>query len=972
MSRIAAAVATSALVLGLFAAVPSGASDGTEGAPATCQDTFCAGAASVDMTWHVGSGQGQLGGGGNAVSADRFDPYHHSTKMVPTEGIQSRTFAKSLVVRGADGTKVAYVKTELYLQQDQLSRRVLDLVTGQDPLFPELAVPGLGRDAVLLGATHNHSAPHYISTAWGVWVFADAFDFRMFEHTARAIAQSIVEADAALEPAVVGASVTEFREVQQNILGPAVALDGSPAGFPRDHFDPELSVVRVDAAADGAPIGALVNLALHPESLGGVDLVSSDFVGMVERMVERDLGREPGTAGGHREGPVVAWSQAGLGDVEPDRDRAVAEGRQYWRRDFAQAERMSRVIADAVLDTHGDIAAGTPGVPEKFVPLTADAPVAVVSETFSGPIAHPAPTVSNCRTERPGVPVAGLPDCQSLPEAPGYGSLHQLLRDAGVPVPDNYGVPAYKSVQESLVIGLQALRIGDILLATCACEPITDMALNFKTRADDREGNQHLGYEWPCEEPAEDATTVACDFRDAPHKAPAVREVDRDAYELMQAQIRNDAAGWEDDLASLQSESAPTDPAEVYGNFTHDELGEGSGYRLPLMVGMAGDYIGYVVTYREHERGDHYRKALTAYGPHTADYINTRLVAMAAALKGDTARLDDLDALDPLTVADDVSADTSARVIGLTATGGLEAYEAALPDDGGVAGTVLAGPPAELERFGAAALTWQGGSNWTDNPVVTVERFLPGRRGQPAQPGRPSEGTPPGNWQTVGTQEGGEVVVTMAYDSYRSAAPAEWLAGEKTYEWTATYEAFDATEPGRYRFVVEGAHRSGRQPVPYALTSDEFAVLPWTGLLATDLRRDGGAVSFTVAGVEAQLGQNATPGPIRPVPGDAVRYPFTYEGPASFQSSAMEVHGSQRYCFRCTFRPWAAEGRVVEAEVTVERAAGGTTTHLASFDGERFTTGDLALEAGDRVLIAPGGLVDEHGNTNGTAHILQD
>jgi hypothetical protein len=35
---------------------------------------FCAGAASVDMTWHTGSGQGQYATEGNSVTADRFDP----------------------------------------------------------------------------------------------------------------------------------------------------------------------------------------------------------------------------------------------------------------------------------------------------------------------------------------------------------------------------------------------------------------------------------------------------------------------------------------------------------------------------------------------------------------------------------------------------------------------------------------------------------------------------------------------------------------------------------------------------------------------------------------------------------------------------------------------------------------------------------------------------------------------------------
>ena len=43
---------------------------------------------------------------------------------------------------------------------------------------------------------------------------------------------------------------------------------------------------------------------------------------------------------------------------------------------------------------------------------------------------------------------------------------------------------------------------------------------------------------------------------------------------------------------------------------------------------MANDYNGYIASYREFQRGDHYRKALTAWGPHSSDYMASRLVNM--------------------------------------------------------------------------------------------------------------------------------------------------------------------------------------------------------------------------------------------------------------------------------------------------------------------------------------------------------
>ncbi|MGH2729186.1 MAG: neutral/alkaline non-lysosomal ceramidase N-terminal domain-containing protein, partial [Actinomycetota bacterium] len=610
-----------------------------------CRGVLCAGAASVDMTWHVGAGQGQYGSEGNGLTSDKFDPFHHQTKMVPTDGMQSRTYAKAIVIQGADGTKIVYVKTDLYLQQDLLTRRVAELVAG-DPIAPEYAVEGLDGEHIMIGTTHNHSAPEYASTAFGVWLFTDTFDFRMFEDTARDVARAIKEADAALTPAKIGASVTRFDEVQQNILGPGTADDGTPAGFPRDHFDDELTVIRVDRADGSGPIAAWANLGMHPESQDTTDLISADFTGMVERMVERGMGRRPGAA----EGPVVAWSQGSVGDVEPDQSRAnpPEAGREYWHRNYAQMELMSRQVAAAVLDTWGDVAAGTPDVPEKFVTFAIDVPVGMVDYRFAGPPSHPLPTVSNCRTERPGAPIVGLPNCaradeeldDQLKPPEQYGTTLKLLRDAGIPIPGNYSPTSYEGVQESLRIHLQAIRLGDILLASCPCEPVSDMTLNLKSRADAQNG-MYFGYQWPCEERADG---LFCNFATAAWRDPDWRQVDPAAYQLMQAQITNPADGWEDDVASLQGEVEPTDPTQIYGNYTHREIqdlpcGDNpcEGYKLPVMVGQANDYVGYIVTYREYQRGDHYRKALTAFGPHTSDYINTRLVQMGAELKGGAA-----------------------------------------------------------------------------------------------------------------------------------------------------------------------------------------------------------------------------------------------------------------------------------------------------------------------------------------------
>ena len=125
----------------------------------------------------------------------------------------------------------------------------------------------------------------------------------------------------------------------------------------------------------------------------------------------------------------------------------------------------------------------------------------------------------------------------------------------------------------------------------------------------------------------------------------------------MHRQVTNPANGWNDLDYAPQADSEPTDLREIKGNYTHDDrcgpasgvpedawdgpCGPGKsspsaalGYKLTVPISMANDYNGYIATYREFQRGDHYRKALTAWGPHSSDYMATRLVNLGRVLAG--------------------------------------------------------------------------------------------------------------------------------------------------------------------------------------------------------------------------------------------------------------------------------------------------------------------------------------------------
>ena len=80
-------------------------------------------------------------------------------------------------------------------------------------------------------------------------------------------------------------------------------------------------------------------------------------------------------------------------------------------------------------DTSPTFYGGTP-YSDRFVPWTTDFPVAMEDRWFGGPVSHPYPGVSSCRTDsalqgNPRVPIVGLPDCTEVPA----GSTAATLRN---------------------------------------------------------------------------------------------------------------------------------------------------------------------------------------------------------------------------------------------------------------------------------------------------------------------------------------------------------------------------------------------------------------------------------------------------------------------------------------------------------------------------------------------------------------
>jgi hypothetical protein len=374
---------------------------------------------------------------------------------------------------------------------------------------------------------------------------------------------------------------------------------------------------------------------------------------------------------------------------------------------------------------------------------------------------------------------------------------------------------------------------------------------------------------------------------------------------------------------------------------------------------MANDYNGYIASYREYQRGDHYRKALTAWGPHSSDYMASRLVKMGGHLRGGPAPAAEIG--QEKVVADVALNDQRADKLGEIGETSVSAYEAALPDDAGPA--AAARQPTDVRRFAATFFEWVGGSNFTDNPHVKVQRLE-------------ADG-----WSDYAGQSG-EIPVTLEFPQGEDVP--SYLADGQKWRWTAHFEAFAsnfetiegvrATPAETYRFVVDGVRRAGREPVPYHLESDTFQVLPWDGITVDAIKVDrNGRVVFTVGPrrtLTVSSGGPAIQAEIGPID-----YPDSYSSPArfiaegrqAFRDPAAPTAAAQLewYCFRCSFRPWADVGHPEVAYVTIVRRDGSSERLRARGRTAGSFYSPRALRTGESAFVAAGDVQDAFGNVNG-------
>ncbi|MBN2129385.1 MAG: hypothetical protein JW741_07805 [Sedimentisphaerales bacterium] len=234
-------------------------------------------------------------------------PSHPVTKKIGKLNVRA-------LVLEQNGTRVAICSTDFLGFPGPLCNRV------------RARVPGIPPQNILIGATHNHSAPD-------CYGFPDetgktAADVEYIGSVCDKLADAINEAVRNLQPARVKIATGEARgKIAYNY-------------YAEQLYDPRCDVIQI-LDARGAPTTTLVNYACHPEVIGpGRGILCPDFVGPLYDRIEQQGGGTAIFMNGALGGMVTADCRGSNGRDVQTWDECVRIGHLL-------ADEALRIVADA-------------------------------------------------------------------------------------------------------------------------------------------------------------------------------------------------------------------------------------------------------------------------------------------------------------------------------------------------------------------------------------------------------------------------------------------------------------------------------------------------------------------------------------------------------------------------------------------------------------------------------------------------
>jgi neutral ceramidase len=365
---LSSAVAGGLIAALVLVAVPAAGADELF-VPPECEVTLCAGGGRGDVTPPVTSPLwGYADRAGYAHPQEWLDQRFSGidtdlyTKgiFLRSEGYHTRLYARSIVLRNAEGGLLVFVQTDLGHVPGEVFRAVSD----------ELASLGIPREALLLSATHTHGGPGaFHQQGLSAALVGDNYDPRIVGRVVDGIVASVTAAVDSLAPAQAALGQTEVLGVQGNrsldahrrnpCPDPLAVDDGtdcSAGGGPQaaEHVDPWGTMLRVDRA-DGVPIGVWTSVAVHGTVFGPGLLMTADNQGVAERVIEEGIRERAAARGALPPGwdVVAAYANGSQGDINPfcPGHSGIPTGYDA----FACSESLGRIQAEAFLGLYDEL-----------------------------------------------------------------------------------------------------------------------------------------------------------------------------------------------------------------------------------------------------------------------------------------------------------------------------------------------------------------------------------------------------------------------------------------------------------------------------------------------------------------------------------------------------------------------------------------------------------------------------------------
>ena len=305
--------------------------------PPVATGEFRVGAAKVDITPMPGFPMGGYSAAGRI-----------------SRGVWMRLHARAVCFEDAAGRTLALVSADLWAVPAGFADRVAELVSR------DYGVRRLGREQIVLAATHTHNGPGNFSSSFAYNELASpqsGFDRKLFEFLAHRIASAIAAAWKNRLPAVLRYGEVPVYGVSRNRSLDAFLTNGPDAAALLDQnrdlpiratsfrvggedayraVDPTLRLLRAERAGEpGRLLAAVAFYAVHPTVMDtATEVYNSDIFGVAAGQVERSLGEA--SPGGPA--PVVALFNGAEGDMSAN----------WRRRDRAETVALGNMLADGI------------------------------------------------------------------------------------------------------------------------------------------------------------------------------------------------------------------------------------------------------------------------------------------------------------------------------------------------------------------------------------------------------------------------------------------------------------------------------------------------------------------------------------------------------------------------------------------------------------------------------------------------